>query len=438
MSDRPRRVCLVSTGQPSTNPRLVKEADALVAAGYAVQAVGAFGGDWAIDADRSLLSSRQWSFDLVDWRRSARPLLFWKTRVRQRLLQSLVSWPRTPIGWAEAALSRPTPELTREALRRPADLYIAHNLGALPAAARAARRYGARLGFDAEDFHGGQFSAAVDSPMRRVVERIEEHYLPVCNSVTASSPGIAEAYRPLSRCGLPPCVLNVGSLAERASPTPPPASLAGPLTLYWFSQTIGPDRGLEDIVRAMGQARDVAIELHLRGTWAAGYEAVLRRLARDSGALADRIHAYPPAPPADMVRLAGRYDIGLALEPGVTPNNRLAVSNKMFTYLLAGTAVIATRTPGQEWLMRQIPDAGWLYDAGDIAGLVSHLRTCAADRARLAQARSAAWDYGTTRFNWEAEAGRFLRVVSSVLEDASRHEAGLDSQPLSAATGTRA
>ena len=28
------RICLVTTGQPSTNPRLVKEADALAAEGY--------------------------------------------------------------------------------------------------------------------------------------------------------------------------------------------------------------------------------------------------------------------------------------------------------------------------------------------------------------------------------------------------------------------
>src|SRR5262245_7998845 len=89
MPDVPRRVCLVTTGQPSTNPRLVKEADALSAAGYDVTVVGAFGGDWAIQADRSLLAQKPWAFDLVDWRRESRPLLFWKSRVRQRVAQPL-------------------------------------------------------------------------------------------------------------------------------------------------------------------------------------------------------------------------------------------------------------------------------------------------------------------------------------------------------------
>ena len=39
MSPKKSRICLVTPGQPSTNPRLVKEADALCEAGYDVQVV---------------------------------------------------------------------------------------------------------------------------------------------------------------------------------------------------------------------------------------------------------------------------------------------------------------------------------------------------------------------------------------------------------------
>ena len=35
------RICLVTTGQPACNPRLVKEADALVDAGFDVHVVAA-------------------------------------------------------------------------------------------------------------------------------------------------------------------------------------------------------------------------------------------------------------------------------------------------------------------------------------------------------------------------------------------------------------
>jgi len=418
---------------------LVKEADALTATGYEVAVVGAFGGDWAIDADRSLLPSKPWPFDLIDWRRERQPALFWKSRIRQRVLRPMSAWPGAPIGWVEGAVTRPGPELARGATRHPADLYIAHNLGALPAAARAARAHGARLGFDAEDYHAGQFAdEGADEAMKAAVLRLERHYVPACDSITAAAPGIAEAYRSFSRCGLPPCVLNVGSLTERPSASPPPTSRTGPLTLYWFSQTIGPDRGLEDVVRAMGQMRDAPIELHLRGNWASGYESRLRDVAREAGARAESIDAQPPAPPADMVRLAARHDVGLALEPGATANNRIAVSNKAFTYLLAGVAVIATKTPGQQWLMDQMPDAGWVYRPGDVPALVALLRSCLEDRSRVAAARAAAWEYGTTRFNWEIEATAFLNVVAGVFAGASRRQPAVGGRQVSAATGTHA
>ena len=54
------RVCLVTTGQPACNPRLVKEADALAEAGFDVHVVAAYSADWATDADRDLVKSRRW------------------------------------------------------------------------------------------------------------------------------------------------------------------------------------------------------------------------------------------------------------------------------------------------------------------------------------------------------------------------------------------
>ena len=57
----------------------------------------------------------------------------------------------------ERAMHYVVPELAHAAAAVAADLYIAHNLAALPAARHAARRHRGRLGFDAEDYHRGQF-----------------------------------------------------------------------------------------------------------------------------------------------------------------------------------------------------------------------------------------------------------------------------------------
>jgi glycosyltransferase involved in cell wall biosynthesis len=429
-----RRICLVTTGQPATNPRLVREADALSAAGYEVDVVGAFAGPWAVETEPAFMRGRSWSLDIVDWRREQSPWLFWRSRLRHHLA---VRWAseRLPITVCEDAVTRPSRELRVHAARHRSDLYIAHNLGALPAAARAASRYGARLGFDAEDFHRGQLAGTVSEPIRVATSRVERHYLPLCDYVTAASPGIADAYRPLTRRGdRPVVVLNVSSLSERGDETPP-AGTAGPLRLYWFSQTIGPHRGLEDVIRAMGMVVE-PVELHLRGTWADGYEATVRELVTQCGVGSDRVVAYGPASPAEMVRLASRFDIGLALEPGGTANSAICVSNKFYTYLMAGLAVIASRTPGQQWAIEQVPAAGWTYHPGSAIELAALLRACAVDRSRVQTARLAARAAADTQFCWEVQQRSFLDTIGGVLDAdpiAMRQRAASD--PMAAPAG---
>src|SRR5262245_12555034 len=122
------RICLVTTSTPSANPRLVKEADALVAVGHDVHVVGAHWVDWATDADARLVASRGWSYSFVDWRRQVRPLLWWSSRLRQHAARRVCEVFGPLPGVADAALTRIGPELAREVQRHPAHLYIAHNL----------------------------------------------------------------------------------------------------------------------------------------------------------------------------------------------------------------------------------------------------------------------------------------------------------------------
>jgi glycosyltransferase involved in cell wall biosynthesis len=427
------RVCLVTTGQPACNPRLVKEADALAEAGFDVHVVAAYSADWATDADRDLVKSRRWSQTFVDWRFTSAPWMYWTSRIRHRAACLAAPWIQTTRA-ADAAVSRITPELRRAASRVDADLYIAHNLGALPAAWSAATRHGARLGFDAEDCHVGQL--VQDDRMRGVVERVEQRYLPDCDYVTASSPQIADAYRDAYGIPTPRCVLNVFPKTQRpAAPRPRPQSL--PLTLYWFSQTIGPGRGLEDVVRAMGRTQADGTVLHVRGFWAADYERQLRQVAAESGVTDERIVSHPVAAPDEMVRRCATYDIGLALEVGGTRNSDLALGNKLFTYLLGGQAILATRTTAQRWLLDHIGEAALGYDPGDVDTLAAHLRQWIERPDALAAARRASWACGDRRFNWEVERQVFLDVVRTALDaPAGRSHRDLEDAPRLQAVGT--
>lgn len=406
-------VCLLTPGQPSTNPRLVKEAVTLVEAGHTVHVVCAHWAGWADETDRTLLESQRFSCTYVGGRPGNSMRYLW-TRIRHRLGRNLLRLPVSSPAptWA---LCRVSPELQRAAERIKADLYIAHNLGALPAAWGAARRHGAKLGFDAEDFHSGMSPhAATRSAETLLTKRFEKQILPQCDYVTAAAPLIAQRYSAKYHIPAPTTILNVFPLSER------PASFRdsetdSPLTLYWFSQTVGADRGLEDIVRAMGALREYPVVLHVQGTWQGGYESKLRHLAAELRLRPEQIASLPPSRPDALVRLASTFDVGLALEPGRDENNDITLSNKLFTYLLAGNAICATSTQGQRRLIEETEGAGFGYEPKDANSLAAQLRRWCVDREALNVARRRAWDYGTRKFNWDMEKSKFLNVVQNVL-----------------------
>jgi glycosyltransferase involved in cell wall biosynthesis len=411
-----RRICLITPGHLSTNPRLTKEADALAAEGYSVEVVSCDYQDWARRADED--------FSARPWRRSKRvrfgPMSPVPLRVRQgvrlRVSRWLFSCGKSTASCINSAWHPAGPELLRATTSINADLYVAHYPAALPAAAVAASRHYAAYAYDAEDFHLG------DSPekqefdlLRRLTRAIEDRYLYGAKYVTAASPGIADAYVEAYGVERPKVLLNVfprnqtlsaPTLHGEADPSP---------SLYWFSQTIGPNRGLETAIHAISRARSRP-HLYLRGQLAADYEARLDGLAQSFGTR-ERLHILPPAPPSQMVRLAARYDVGLASEAGHTPNNKLALSNKLFTYLLAGLPVVASDTPAQTEFAKGKESCVKVYPMDDPVALTVAIDDLLLDSNRLSKARATAFELGQSRFNWDVESRKMVDLVRGVLSE---------------------
>lgn len=411
------RICLITPGQPSINPRLVKEADALQEAGHDVHVLCSHYVRWADEADRTLLASRAWKCTYVGGDPSQVSVKYYWTRARHSLARRVLSLRASSSFVRHRALARVAPELVAAALETPADLYIAHYAGALPGAATAARKYRARLGFDAEDFESGGYLAANGASSHdQLLRTIEARYLPECNYITASSSGIAQAYAESYGVPLPTTILNVFPLAQRPH-TFRPASEGRPLMLYWFSQTIGLDRGLGDAVRAMGLLRGCRIELHIRGEIRDSVRRNLFSLAAASGVSSQQIRLHSPRPSEEMIRLAAEHDVGLALEQPASTNRDICLTNKIFTYLLAGNAIAATATTGQLPVMIRVGDAGFCCAPGDVQTLARGLRRWYEDRAALNQARQQAWFWGSSEYNWDIEKQKLVKIILQALTE---------------------
>ena len=116
-----------------------------------------------------------------------------------------------------------------------------------------------------------------------------------------------------------------------------------------------------------------------------------------------------------MVRLAAQHDVGLASEIGTPPSRAVCLTNKIFTYLLAGIPVLLSDTPAQRQLARQLGSAARLVALDDPDKIAQVLDDLAMDVTTLTAAKREAWNQGQTRFNWDKEKKRFLQSVEQTL-----------------------
>jgi glycosyltransferase involved in cell wall biosynthesis len=345
---------------------------------------------------------------------TSRPRDLWQ-RGRRRITKELFRFTGPQPGFTERAFHYAIPELTHRVRQIPADLYIAHNLAALPPASHAARQHDARLGFDAEDFHRGELPETPENALdRSITAALEARYMPQCDYMTAASDGIADAYADVLGIEQPTTILNVFPWAEREN-TVSEGDLKeevpeGTRSLYWFSQTIGPDRGLEDALRALPSLPDNVI-LSLRGQWSPGYEDTFRGQAERLG-VADRIRHLDLVPPDELIPRTAQHDVGLALEqPSVSTNRSICLTNKLFTYLLAGTPFVATDTPGQRPVVDDLPKVAQSYGPGATDEFVEAVTTLLNTNGL----RDAALKAARNRYCWDVEKRHFLDVVASVV-----------------------
>lgn len=416
-----KTICLITPAHISFNPRLVKEADALVDAGYDVTVISCNYIYSVTEFDNEILRYAKWKSVILNWNKKVNPKLFWYSRIRKYISLNVLKFNflkkyfANNVEFLLRVFDRVLPELRKLVLQHPADLYIAHNLQSLPLAYYAAKKYNSKLGFDAEDFHSGMFSETeANSINKDVVEYFESKFVNKCDYITSASPGISQAYKSKYKLkNVPVSILNVFPLSMSQKKIS--MNNDEKLKLYWFSQTIGKDRGLNDILEAMGKLKKFNIELHLLGKWQNGFKYEFYQKCDYLGIDKNKIFFYSQTYPNQMVDISSKYDIGLALEPSKDINNSIAISNKIFTYMLAGNAIIATKTKGQQEIADRSGEAIKTYEAGDTNSLASLIKELYLDKKKLKKAKEASLRLGMSNYNWDIEKLKFLELIDSTL-----------------------
>jgi glycosyltransferase involved in cell wall biosynthesis len=410
-----QHVVLISSGQPALNPRLVKEADTLAKAGYQVTVIYQYWNNWATELDQQILPSKTWKAIRVGGSPTENKFLYWLSRVRQKTAKILVKQFGFRFKFAEKAIGRCTFLLLKEALRHPADLYIAHNLAALPVAVKAAKKQQVKCGFDAEDFHRNETADEPKNLDVRLKAFLEEKYIPRVDYITASSLEIAKQYQTIFHEKNITTILNAFLIEKEVRF--PSLKEDGTLKLFWFSQTIGLNRGLQDILSAIKILEDHNIELHLLGNLSDKTSIELKAFVKSLNfSNQPKITFHLPAHPDTLAVFAAQFDIGLALEPGFCLNNKLALSNKIFTYLQAGLAIVASDTEAQTAFLEQYSLIGKSYQKNNVQQLANILLNYINQPEFLLTTKQEAYDAARNKLNWETESRKFLKVIRETLE----------------------
>jgi glycosyltransferase involved in cell wall biosynthesis len=401
------RICIVTAGHISSNPRVWKEADALSAAGHEVVVIGTFYDPAQAYLDAKMVIGRAWrhhvAADLTGKAVSRRVMRGWY-RLRSRIARSLICR-----GIHDPhALAYAVDRLLNAALRERADLTIVHLEAGLWVGWCLAKR-GRRVGVDFEDWHSENDTAGqATAPQRRFYRELERKVANVAGHVSTTSKAMSE--RLSTELGIaPPLVIYNG--VKTSAPGSPPKDLAT-MRLLWFSQTIGAGRGLEDLFAALPLICG-EWELHLVGK--AGIETINWVFNAIPERLHRRVRILPPVSPDELSALVSTYDIGLALERPDCENKDLTISNKILQYLQCGLTVVATDTAGQREVMDTIKDAGAVYSSGDVTRLAAILTSLLVDPKPLCDARGEISAAATAVFGYETAVPALLRSVNRAL-----------------------
>jgi glycosyltransferase involved in cell wall biosynthesis len=303
--------------------------------------------------------------------------------------------------------------LARAARRSPADLFIAHSEAGMVVAKDLHLR-GRSVGLDMEDWFSEDLLPEARRTRPLKLLRTTERYL-LQNAVHSSCPShaMSEALAREYGCRAPVVVYN-------AFPWDSRRGLDGlrkdrfegeSRSIHWYSQTLGPGRGLEDLFAALPHLRhDVAI--HLRGRQTRGFAEWMHARVPERWRATIRLHDIVES--EELLSRIAEHDIGFAGEQTFCRSRDLTVTNKILHYLLGGLAVVASDTTGQREVAAAAPGAVTLYAAGNAAALAAALDRLLSSPGTLQQAKAAALRAAQGPFCWETVAQRLVRSVEAV------------------------
>ena len=223
------------------------------------------------------------------------------------------------------------------------DICHAVDLDTLQAAVRAAQRVGAKVVYEARELYTELEALAGRPRIQAIWRNLEAKLIAKANKVFTINHSIAAELS--SRYGIaePPVVRNVAPLSQSLKPLDLHKLFEFPKSrkLLIYQGVLRKGQGLMMLLEIM---RHVPDEIALVIVGSGPEESALKSHVRISG-LQSRVKFAGRVDPADLLNYTAGADAGLLLMEDVALNNRLALPQKLFQYLMAGIPQIVSPMP---------------------------------------------------------------------------------------------
>lgn len=314
----PMRVCMHVLTNGRTDVRVMREAETLVEAGFAVSIV-----DIEHDAARP-----QEEF--------IRGICLKHVSVSREF--KITRFTR----WTLFRAARIFIKSVRRLLNSRADIYHAHDEASLPAVAAAAWLRHKPLIFDSHELPLSVTSIRWHW-LRQLFTSILKFVLPRCAGVISVSPPIAQV---ISERYHPKSVTLVRNIlpyqqVERSDRFRQELGLDPQTRVALYQGAFQRDRGLEILVRA-ARFLESDIVIAMMGAHREGmYEKLVELIACEE--VEDRIKLLPPVPYDELLTWTVSADVGLIIfDPAYSLKTKMCLPNKLFEYLMVGLPILAS------------------------------------------------------------------------------------------------
>ncbi len=297
--------------------------------------------------------------------------------------------------------------------KRKYDWIIINLVDNLPFAAKLKTTTGAKLIYDSQEYFVGQYQKYAKSELDWVITA-EKNFIHEADIVISTTAVMGDRLKkdynlkaPVVRVRNVPSrhMLKHETLINSELPTKD-------LKLIWHGMGIyfNNTRGVHILVQALSKVKS-NVHLTLQGTLNTVQQNILKEYIKQYN-LQDKISVRPPADPYKIVESLKGFDIGLIGELPEEDNQKLTSSNKLFDYINAGLAVIASDLPG---LRETVSDfnVGQLYTSGNIDELAKAIDLLANNRELLKSYQENSKSVSARELFWENDFVNVWNIINA-------------------------